>query len=65
MPIAHGRDGFFIHGRGTHGSDGCIVPMNPSERKKLNHAVRDHTGPVGLKVVHVGYVLPAENPGAC
>ncbi len=21
-----GRDGFFIHGRGPHGSDGCIVP---------------------------------------
>lgn len=23
-----GRDGFFIHGRGPHGSDGCIVPTN-------------------------------------
>ena len=23
----YGRDGFFIHGRGPHGSDGCIVPM--------------------------------------
>jgi hypothetical protein len=23
-----GRAGFFIHGRGTHGSDGCIVPMH-------------------------------------
>jgi hypothetical protein len=22
-----GRDGFYIHGRGRHGSDGCIVPM--------------------------------------
>ena len=22
----HGRGGFFIHGRGPHGSDGCIVP---------------------------------------
>jgi len=22
-----GRDGFFIHGRGPHGSDGCIVPL--------------------------------------
>jgi len=22
-----GRDGFYIHGRGPHGSDGCIVPM--------------------------------------
>jgi hypothetical protein len=23
-----GRDGFFIHGRGPHGSDGCIVPLS-------------------------------------
>jgi hypothetical protein len=23
----HGRSGFFIHGRGPHGSDGCIVPL--------------------------------------
>jgi hypothetical protein len=23
----YGRDGFYIHGRGPHGSDGCIVPM--------------------------------------
>ena len=22
-----GRDGFYIHGRGPHGSDGCIVPL--------------------------------------
>src|SRR5262245_28662922 len=22
-----GRDGFFIHGQGPHGSDGCIVPL--------------------------------------
>ena len=23
----YGRDGFYLHGRGPHGSDGCIVPM--------------------------------------
>lgn len=23
-----GRDGFFIHGRGPHGSDGCVVPLS-------------------------------------
>lgn len=23
----HGRGGFYIHGRGPRGSDGCIVPM--------------------------------------
>src|SRR5262245_28880542 len=22
------RDGFYIHGRGPHGSDGCIVPLD-------------------------------------
>jgi len=22
------RDGFYIHGRGPHGSDGCIVPLS-------------------------------------
>jgi hypothetical protein len=26
-----GRDGFFIHGRGPHGSDGCIVPLHPAD----------------------------------
>lgn len=24
----YGRGGFFIHGRGKHGSDGCIVPLD-------------------------------------
>jgi hypothetical protein len=36
----YNRDGFFIHGRGKHGSDGCIVPNNPAERKRLNNAVK-------------------------
>ncbi len=31
-PSAHnsmmGRGGFYIHGRGPHGSDGCIVPLH-------------------------------------
>jgi hypothetical protein len=26
-PHMLGRDGFYIHGRGPHGSDGCIVPL--------------------------------------
>ena len=25
--IPHRRDGFYIHGPGVHGSDGCIVPL--------------------------------------
>jgi|SRR5581483_2838265 len=30
-----GRDGFFIHGRGPHGSDGCIVPLDATDFQKL------------------------------
>lgn len=30
-----GRDGFYIHGRGPHGSDGCIVPLDPNQFKNL------------------------------
>ncbi len=44
------RDGFFIHGRGDRGSDGCIVPYVPEERKRLNRAVADG-GDVTLTVV--------------
>src|SRR5688572_14935895 len=38
-PIEHRRSRFYIHGRGHHGSDGCIVPEDPSERKRLNAAI--------------------------
>ena len=30
-----GRDGFYIHGRGPHGSDGCIVPLDPHQFTQL------------------------------
>lgn len=30
-----GRGGFFIHGRGPHGSDGCIVPLRKSQFQQL------------------------------
>src|SRR5208337_5353765 len=30
------RSGFYIHGRGQHGSDGCIVPELNIERYRLN-----------------------------
>lgn len=30
-----GRDGFYIHGRGPHGSDGCIVPLESGQFTKL------------------------------
>jgi hypothetical protein len=47
----YNRDGFFIHGRGKHGSDGCIVPDNPAIRSKLNRAIKNAgNGTVILKV---------------
>jgi hypothetical protein len=47
----YNRDGFFIHGRGKHGSDGCIVPENQSARARLNKALKKAgKGTVMLKV---------------
>jgi hypothetical protein len=41
----HGRGGFFIHGRGPHGSDGCIVPHTAADFHALMAALtRDHGG---------------------
>jgi hypothetical protein len=34
-----GRDGFYIHGRGHHGSDGCIVPLEPHQFQNLMSAL--------------------------
>lgn len=62
LPIWHGRpkDGdFYIHGRGREGSDGCIVPEIPAERKKLNDAIKQNPGTV-LSVINASYMLPAE-----
>ena len=63
FPIPHGRGGFFIHGAGPKGSDGCIVPASSTERTRLNRAVRDFDGKVILEVTHVSYMLPAEVGG--
>ena len=52
------RDGFYIHGHGNKGSDGCIVPDSPSERLRLSYAIRDFDGDVTLWVRHVTYNLP-------
>ena len=49
----YNRDGFFIHGRGAHGSDGCIVPESSSERHRLNKAVKAARA-VALTVVDEG-----------
>jgi hypothetical protein len=40
-----GRDGFYIHGRGPHGSDGCIVPLDKTEFSNLMKALtKSHGG---------------------
>jgi hypothetical protein len=59
MAIPHARGGFYIHGRGQEGSDGCIVPAVRAERLKLNAAVAKHPGTM-MKVIHASYLLPAE-----
>jgi hypothetical protein len=40
----HGRGGFFIHGRGSHGSDGCIVPLNAAQFSLLMNALQNSGG---------------------
>jgi hypothetical protein len=63
-PIPHYRhDDFFIHGSGPKGSDGCIVPANDLERRRLNQAIKDFPGRVVLLVKNVAYQLPAELEG--
>jgi hypothetical protein len=59
-PIPHRRAGFYIHGHGPKGSDGCIVLVNESRRKALNSAVKGFVGHVQIEVVQVSYELPAE-----
>lgn len=54
----HGRSGFLIHGRGSIGSHGCIVPYNFGEVVKVCSAVQrwikaNDSKPV-LRVIAVG-----------
>ena len=58
--IVHHRGGFYIHGHGPKGSDGCIVLANELRRRALNLAIRDFPGKVILSVTNVSYMLPAE-----
>jgi|SRR5579862_913169 len=53
------RGGFYIHGRGPKGSDGCIVPGSEGDRHRLNQAVKHSTSAVLLKVTDLGMPLPA------
>jgi hypothetical protein len=39
-----GRDGFSIHGRGYHGSDGCIVPLDAHQFQSLMSALTQSNG---------------------
>ena len=39
-----GRDGFYIHGRGPHGSDGCIVPLDKVKFNDLMAALCQSQG---------------------
>ena len=41
-----GRDGFYIHGRGHHGSDGCIVPLDAVKFHQLMSALTRSDGGV-------------------
>jgi hypothetical protein len=34
------RSGFYIHGRGPHGSDGCIVPLDTKQFQQLMAALK-------------------------
>lgn len=46
-----GRAGFFIHGSGPHGSDGCIVPAAAADFHRLMHLLTTSHGGT-LTVVH-------------
>ena len=43
------RNGFFIHGPGHKGSDGCIVPFKKADFYKLMEALKGDT-PIALRV---------------
>ena len=55
----YNRDGFYIHGRGPHGSDGCIIPDINSDRLRLNKAIKDAASTVILNVIEQGMPFPA------
>ena len=52
------RGGFYIHGPGPHGSDGCIVPANKVDYRSLIDAIRSASGVVLIEVRNEG--APAE-----
>ncbi|HQI21436.1 MAG TPA: hypothetical protein PLW55_18925 [Leptospiraceae bacterium] len=48
------RSGFFIHGSGPKGSDGCIVPAKASDLKDLLDAIESADSPIALEVFSEG-----------
>lgn len=48
------RDGFYIHGRGPKGSDGCIVPSKSGDLTKILDAIKAATDPIVLIVKNEG-----------
>ncbi|MBS0509654.1 MAG: hypothetical protein JSR42_00520 [Proteobacteria bacterium] len=48
------RSGFFIHGRGPKGSDGCIVPDKATDLRALLDAIESSPSPILLTVYSEG-----------
>ena len=44
IPGKKHRDGFLIHGAGSHGSDGCIVPLNKASFNNLMSLLSNDAG---------------------
>ena len=66
LPLYLDRGGFYIHGCGPKGSDGCIVIAKSPERDRLFREIHEYElrfDPAGvmLRVIGVPYELPAEN----
>ena len=50
-----GRDGFYIHSRGPHGSDGCIVPLDRLKFGDLMKALsKSHGGTLFVQETNDG-----------
>ena len=48
------RAGFYIHGKGPKGSDGCIVPSKNSDLKSILDALEDEDSVIALLVQDEG-----------
>lgn len=55
-----GRGGFYFHGRGPHGSDGCIVPDDGQSFQRLMGGLHHDGGGVLHVLRHMGSGPPVE-----